>query len=207
MLIDVSMLIKEGSVFRRGTPPVEVGRHKFHHESEGAYESVLLSLSVHTATHVDLVSSENRIDPRRMIGAGKLLDITKASGGEIRLSQVEHQVEIEEGDFVFFRTDWSKFVDTDKYYDHPELSEDVVRWLISKKVNAVGIDALGLGRGARHGLFDRMLNENGIFVIENLTNLSAISVKKFRTYCFPLKLENVDAIPARVLIELAEESP
>lgn len=207
MLIDVSMLIKEGSVFRRGTPPVEVGQHKFYHESEGAYESVMLSLSVHTATHVDLVFIENRIAPQRMIGTGKLLDVKEVPGNEIQLSHVEHQVEIEEGDFVFFRTDWSKFVNTDKYYNHPELSADVVQWLISKKVNAVGIDALGLGRGAKHGLFDKMLNTNGIFVIENLTNLSAISAKKFRTYCFPLKLENVDAIPARVLIELAEENP
>ena len=82
MLIDVSMLIKEGSVFRRGIPPDEVRRHKFYHESEGAYESVMLSLSVHTATHVDLVFLENRIAPRRMIGAGKLLDITKAPTGE-----------------------------------------------------------------------------------------------------------------------------
>jgi kynurenine formamidase len=207
MLIDVSMLIKGGSVFRRGTPPVTVGRHKFFHESEGAYESVTLSLSVHAAPHVDLVFSENRLDPGRMIGDGKLLDITNSPVDEIRLSHVGHQVEIEEGDFVFFRTDWSNFVDTDEYYDHPELSEEVVQWLISKKVNAVGIDALGLGRGARHGLFDRMLNENGIFVIENLTNLSAVSAKKFRAYCFPLKLENVDAIPARVLIELAAGSP
>ena len=52
------------------------------HESEGAYESVVLSLPVHTATHVDLVSSGNRIVPRRMIGAGKLLDITKAPEDE-----------------------------------------------------------------------------------------------------------------------------
>ncbi len=207
MLIDVSMVIVNGSVFRPGTPPVEIQLRPFSHESEGAYESVMLSLSAHTATHVDLVFPGKRIDPGRMIGSGKIIYAPEAPGGEIRLSGVEHQVEIEERDFVLFRTDWSNFVGTEKYYNHPQLAMDVIEWLISKKVNAVGIDALGLGRGKTHGEYDRLLNTNGIFVIENLTNLSAVTRKKFRTYCFPLKLENVDAIPARVLIELIDYIP
>lgn len=201
------MVIVNGSVFRPGTPPVEIQLRPFYNESEGAYESVTLSLSAHTATHVDLVFPGNRIDPGRMIGTGKLINATEAAGGEIRLRSVEHQVEIEEHDFVLFRTDWSNFVGTEKYYNHPPLAMDVIEWLISKKVNAVGIDALGLGRGKTHGVYDRLLNTNGIFVIENLTNLSAVTQKKFKTYCFPLKLENVDAIPARVLIELIDHAP
>jgi kynurenine formamidase len=204
MLIDVSMPITAGSVFRLGTPPVEIASRRFYHESEGEYESIVLSLSAHTATHVDLVFAENRIEPERMIGRGKLLDVTQVPGGEIQLGDVEHQVEIESGDFVFFRTDWSKLVGTEEYHNHPELSTEVVRWLVSKRINAVGIDALGLGRGRRHGEYDRLLIKNNIFVIENLANLSALPRKEFKVYCFPLKIENVDAIPARVVVEFAE---
>ena len=120
------------------------------------------------------------------------------------MDDVKHQVEIESGDFVFFRTGWSEFVGTMKYYDHPELSLEVVQWLVSKNINAVGIDALGLGRDRRHGEYDRLLAKNDIFVIENLANLSAIPQKKFNTYCFPLKIENTDAIPARVVVETNE---
>jgi kynurenine formamidase len=212
MLIDVSMTIEPGSVFRLGTPAVEIASRRFYHESVGEYESTMISISAHTATHVDLVFTEKRIDPRRMIGTGKLIDVTQdfgelrqaVAGGAIRLDDVKHQVEIESGDFVFFRTDWSEFVGTMKYYDHPELSLEVVQWLVSKNVNAVGIDALGLGRGRRHGEYDRLLARNNIFVIENLANLSAIPKKKFNTYCFPLKIENTDAIPARVVVETDE---
>jgi len=204
MLIDVSMTIKQGSVFRLGTPAVEIASRRFYHESEGEYESTMISFSTHTATHVDLVFMEKRIDPRRMIGTGKLIDVTQASGGRIRLDDVKHQVEIESGDFVFFRTDWSEFVGTMQYYDHPELSLEVVQWLVSKNINAVGIDALGLGRDRRHGEYDRLLARNDIFVIENLANLSAIPRNKFNTYCFPLKIENTDAIPARVVVEIGE---
>ena len=202
MLVDVSMLIQEGSVFRRGTLPVGIRSHSFYHESEGEYESVMLSLSVHTATHIDLVFPHGRIEPQRMIGTGKLIDVTPVGRQDIQLSEVEHEVEIEEGDFILLRTGWSRFINTEKYYDHPELSRSVIEWLISRKINAVGIDAPGLGRGRNHGTYDKQLNSNGIFVIENLTNLSAITQKKFRMYCFPLRIENVDAIPARVVIEL-----
>jgi arylformamidase len=201
MLIDVSMPIKGGSVFRLGTPPVEVATRTFHHESEGEYQSVMLSLSAHTATHVDLVYREKGIDLERMVGIGKLIDATRVSGSEIQLGDVENQVEVRRGDFVFFRTDWSGCVDTDDYYRHPELASDVVGWLISKKVNAVGIDALGLGRDRRHGEYDRLLLKNDIFVIENLTNLAAIPGQAFRVYCFPLNIQDIDAIPARVVVE------
>jgi len=204
MLIDVSMPITAGSVFRRGTPPVEIALRKFYHESEGEYESIVLSLSAHTATHVDLVFAEKRIEPERMMGSGKLIVATQGPGSEIQLADIEHQVEIESGDFVFFRTDWSKFVGTEEYYNHPELSREVVQWLASKRINAVGMDALGMGRDRRHGEYDRLLIEKNIFVIENLANLSAIPRTEFKVYCFPLKIENVDAIPARVVVEIAE---
>lgn len=202
MLIDVSMAIKDGSVFRLGTPPVKIGSHKFFHDSEGEYESTMISLSAHTATHIDLVFKEKHIDPERMVGRGILIDVTQISGSEINLNDVEQQDKIVSRDFVFFRTDWSKFVGTKKYYDHPELSMEVVLWLISKKINAIGIDALGLGLGRKHGEYDRLLIQNNIFVIENLTNLFKITNQEFRVYCFPLKIENIDAIPCRVVVEV-----
>jgi len=202
MLIDVSLPIKQGAVFRLGTPPVEIATHAFFHESEGQYRSTMIYLPAHTATHIDLVSEERSIDPERMTGNGKLIDVTQTSRREIQLSDVEHQVEIESGDFVFFRTDWSKFVGTRKYYDHPELSMDVVKWLISRRINVTGVDALGLGKGRRHGEYDRLLARNDIFVVENLTNLSAIPQQAFKVYCFPLRIQNIEAIPARVVIKI-----
>jgi kynurenine formamidase len=201
MRIDVSMPITSGSVFRLGTPPVEVARHKFYHESEGEYETIMLSLPAHTATHIDLVVPGNNIGLEQMIGPGKLIDATTLRGNSIHLTDVEGQVNLCEGDFVFFRTDWSQFVGTDRYYRHPELTPEVVQWLISKEVNAIGIDAGGLGLGRTHGEYDRLLIKNGIFVIENLANLAQIPEKEFKVYCFPLRIEGIDAIPTRVVIE------
>jgi kynurenine formamidase len=204
MIIDISMAIKQGAVFRRGTPAVQISRQSFHHESEGAYESTILSMPAHTATHVDLVFTDWSIQPERMIGNGKLLDATGSRAGIVDLADVKHQVDIEAGDFVLFRTDWSRFAATERYHEHPELSHEVLEWLIAQRVNAVGIDAPGLGRGRKHGEFDRLLAKNRIFVIENLANLAALPQRGFRTYCLPLKISSTDAIPARVVVETHE---
>jgi len=202
MLIDVSMPITPGSVFRLGSPPVEVLTHKFYHESEGEYETVVLTMPAHTATHIDLVFSDRHISPERMIGKGKLIDVSGVSGGHIQLSDVENKAAICNGDFVFFRTGWSMYSGTDEYFAHPELSFEVIQWLASVGVNAVGIDALGLGQGRRHGEFDRYLAQADVFVIENLVNLWQVPRNEFRVYCFPLRIESIDAIPARVLVDI-----
>jgi len=204
MLIDVSMPIQNGSVFRLGTPAVEISTRVFRHEGEGEYEAAILKLPAHTATHVDLVRPGNTIGLERMFGPGRLIDLTTRSVRDTVLSYIEDRADAHEGDFVFFRTDWSAFVGTEKYYRHPEVAEDVIRWLISRKVNAVGIDALGLGRGRRHGQYDRLLAKHGVFIIENLRNLAAIGSHPFRVYCSPLSIENVDAVPARVVVELED---
>jgi kynurenine formamidase len=202
MIVDISMPITNGSVFRLGTPPVQITSERFHHESEGDYESIMIRISAHTATHVDLVLPDRQIAPERMIGNGKLIDVSNLPGKEILLADVEHQVDLERSDFVFFRTDWSRFVDTEQYRDHPELSPEILEWLIAHEINAVGIDALGLAQGRGHGQHDRLLAKHDILVIENLANLAAIPKRRFKVYCFPLKIDNTDAIPARVMVEI-----
>jgi kynurenine formamidase len=201
MLIDVSMPITPGSVFRLGSPPVEIVTRKFYHASEGEYETVVLTMPAHTATHIDLVLSERRIPPERMIGQGRLIDVTGVTTGQVQMDDIESKAAIQKGDFVLFRTDWSRYAGTDRYHSHPELSFEVVQWLASAGVNAVGIDARGLGQGRRHGEIDGFLARSDVFVIENLANLSRVPESEFRVYCFPLSIEGIDAIPARVLIE------
>ena len=109
-LVDVSMPVAPGSVFRPGTPPVEIAMKQFYHESEA------------------------------------------------------------------------------------------VQWLASSRINAVGIDAQDLARDPLHGEYDRLLAEHDVIVIENLANLAAVPRSEFTVYCFPLSIDGIDAIPARVLV-------
>jgi kynurenine formamidase len=203
MLVDLTLRLEEGMVFRLGTPPVRIRSEQFFHADEGGeYQSTTLFMPLHTATHVDVVNKENRVEIGRLIGPGKLFDVTGITEREIAVDDCINQAEIEPGDFVFFKTGWTRYLETERYYVHPELSRELLEWLIKKQINMAGIDALGLGRGKKHGAYDRLLVKNGIYVIENLANLDSITGSAFKVYCFPLSIEETDALPARVLAEL-----
>lgn len=205
MLIDVSMPITSGSVFRRGSPSVEIETKTFYHEAEGEYDTVVLSMPAHTATHIDLVDPRRVVSPSRMIGPGRLIDVSGGPGKQppdiIELESITGIEYLRWGEFVFFRTGWSKYAGTEQYFNHPQLSRELVEWLAETQINAVGIDALGLGRDSLHGEFDRLLTSRNIFVIENLINLESVPAGGFTVYCMPLNIEEIDAIPARVLVE------
>jgi len=197
MFIDVSMSVERGIIVRPGCAPVDISVRTFSNRSEGEYKTSILSMPLHTATHIDLVFPDKEYSLERMIGPGKLIDVTGAGGNTIHPADIEGKTEINEGDFVFFRTK--------KYFEHPELAPEIIQWLIAKKVNVVGIDAQGLARGSKHGEYDKELCKNDIFVLENLVNLSFLPESGFLVYCFPLKIENTDAMPARVIVEFKKE--
>jgi len=201
MLVDVSLKLRNGMVFRKGSPPLELKTVKCIDVDGGAYETTILSIALHVGTHIDIVDKNKSIMPNRFIGRGILLDVSKAKGLIITLQEIKNKVNVLKNDFVFIKTCWDKFLGKEKYFEHPELSFEVVEWLANKKVNMVGIDAPGLGKKENHGLYDKYLVDNDVFVIENLVNLHLIKKRIFKVYYFPLSIENVEAIPARIIVE------
>ena len=202
MLIDVSLKLREGMIFRKGSPPFSISEIKCFHEEEGKYDTSIIATPSHIGTHIDFINKDNAIDMDRFIGRGVLIDISRLNERQIVMANINNKDSVKKGDFVFFRTDWSKKLGNEEYFDHPELSFEVLDWLIEKKVNMVGIDALGLGNGKNHGLYDRCLANKGVYIIENLANLDLIKQEIFKVYCFPLSIENLEAIPARVIVEV-----
>jgi len=202
MLIDVSLKLKEGMIFRKGSPVFSITRLKCFHEEEGQYDTSIIATPSHIGTHIDIIDKDNKIDLNRFIGRGILIDISNFNESPITLEHIKNQSSVREEDFVFFRSGWSKYLGYETYFDHPEISFEVIEWLSEKKINMVGIDALGLGKGKNHGAYDRYLAGNGIYIIENLINLDLIKNETFKVYCFPLSIDNLEAIPARVLVEV-----
>jgi len=201
MLIDISLPIQPGAVFRIGSPPVEIEPCICMDESETEYTTSIVSMPAHTGTHIDLVFKDRSVELHRMISHGRVIDVTHVKNRDITLDDVV-AIHVEPDETLLFRSDWSQYLDTAKYYAHPNLTPEVIEWLITKRVNMVGIDALGLGQGATHGEYDRQLARHDIYVLENLTNLAAIPQNTCTVYCLPLAIENVDAIPARVVVEV-----
>ncbi len=89
----------------------------------------------------------------------------------------------------------------DKYDDHPEISVELVEKLASMDINMIKIDTLGIGKGRNHGVIDKLLGKVGKYAIENLCNLDKIPTNRFTVYCLPSKIEGLDTLPARLLVE------
>lgn len=202
MLIDITQTTKIGRVYRKGSEPLKVEKVKRASGSGKEYITTNFSCDVHNmGTHIDVISEENILETERLIADGIKFDVSHITDRVITLKDLELSL-VKEGVFVFFQTNWDKyFEDEEKYNNYPEISMEVMEYLVSKKVNMIGIDTLGLGKSRNHGLIDVFLGENKIYAIENLANLDKIPEKDFKVYCMPMKIEGLDAFPARLLVE------
>ncbi|NHJ85441.1 MAG: cyclase family protein [Asgard group archaeon] len=104
---------------------------------------------------------------------------------------------------ILFNFNWSKFWGTEQYYDYPSISEDLIKYLIQKKVKLVGVDTVNidnpknLSRPAH-----TMFLEKEILIVENLTNLETLIGKNFRFFAVPIKGKRVAAMPIRAFAEI-----
>lgn len=202
MIVDITQTTKIGRVYRDGSKPLEVKDVKRISKSKNEYITTFFSCDVHNmGTHIDVGAKDVFLSNERLIADGIKFDVSNLSKNTVLLSDIDTSL-IKEGMFVFFQTNWDKyFDDEEKYNNHPEISMEVIEYLVSKNVNMIGIDALGLGLGKNHGIIDKYLAKKKVYPIENLTNLYNIPKNNFRVYCLPIKVENLDALPVRIMVE------
>lgn len=119
------------------------------------------------------------------------------------------RVEIREGDAVLVRTGYAALWSRPAEYMHDSgVSADGTRWLIERKVRAVGADNLAFD--VMNGPLDPELNATlpghilllvraGIPIIENLNleQLAAEKVYEFVFVCLPLKMRGATGSPVR----------
>lgn len=125
-----------------------------------------------------------------------------------KVIDVEHIKSIEahlnEVDFLLLNTGWSKFWSTSKYLiDYPALTEEAAKYLSNFKLRAVGMDTISVDRyDSRDFTIHKILFNQNILPIENLTNLERINKNIFDFICLPLKYKNSDGAPVRAIAQL-----
>ncbi len=207
--LDVTYPIFEDMVSWPGQPPVALRRLSTLEEGDTANVS-LLSLSLHTGTHMDA--------PRHFIRGGA--DVAAApldammgparvahfeDAGTITETEVrafeERAGELQAGERLFFKTknsaaDWTA-APFDKAY--VALQPDAARYLVSKKVVVVGVDYLSVAPFDAPTETHRVLLSEGVWVIEGL-DLRFAEEGRFEMLALPLKIVAGDASPVRVLL-------
>lgn len=176
------------------------------------YNLELLFLSSHSGTHMDapyhFVAGGSKIDeisPNRLICDAVLVKLRKIRDSPITKTDLikfeKKYGKIQNDVAIIFATGWQKNLRNEFYFkNNPGLTPSAARYLVSKKINLVGIDSpsIDLGKDSKFSVHHVLL-KNDILIVENLCNLERISEMHFKLIVLPLKLKNATGSPVRAI--------
>ncbi len=180
--------------------------------NDDGYNLELLFLSSHTGTHLDAPYhftkkgiKIHQIPVTRLLGDALLIKIKKVKDQEITkkdLIEFERKNgKIQNFSSIIFFTDWQRNLNKKFYFtNNPGLSKSATNYLISKKINLVGIDSPSIDLGIdKTFTVHKILSKNNILIVENLSNLEKITTLRFNFIILPLKLKNATGSPVRAI--------
>ena len=200
-IYDISLLISEGMAVYKDKPEK---KPKIIAVRSGGINESRLDLDSHTATHADAPyhmieegKKINEIGLDRFIGNCIVIDFTNINDSIKAKDFKKYKKEIIKEDIVLLKT--KNGVDNKFNPNFAYLDKSGASFLASKKIKAVGIDALGIERSQpKHDTHIILLGKN-IPIIEGL-DLSKIKEGRFFFIGFPLKIKDGDAAPMRAVL-------
>ena len=171
-----------------------------------------LHLYGHSGTHVDAPYhfgvSDRTIDeyhPSEFIGRAHLLRLRVETDSYLISAQDLEPVidRVEPGESLLVQTGWSAHLCTEWYRDGlPRISAEAASRIVERKVRMLGVetpsvaDVNDLEEVTR---IHRILMEGGVTIVEGLTNLDEIENDTCTLVALPLKVQDGDGAPARVI--------
>lgn len=199
---DVSMHVKEDMQVYKNKPekkPVFSIASDF---STGSSHETKVELNLHTGTHMDFPlhmikdgKTSDTLDLNRLIRHVKVFDMTHVKDGISEADLINY--EIDENDFILFKTQ-NSFED-EFNFNFIYLKESAASYLAQKKVNGVGIDALGIERDQTGHPTHKILFQKDIYIIEGL-RLKEVSEQTYFMYALPIKMPKSDALLLSVVL-------
>ena len=208
-IIDLTHTIKENMPVYPGTMPPTLTEASSY-ERDG-FRETLITMYSHTGTHVDAPAhiipgarTLDAFDPSELVGRGVVIDCRAVGeGGLIGVEIIRrYEAELCSAEFVLFLTGWADKWGTDAYYGgFPVLSPEALDFIMVSELKGIGFDTISLDPVVDVNLtyHNRLFLAKNILNIENLTNLDKLIGKPFVLYCMPMKFENSDGAPARVI--------
>ncbi|WP_135825203.1 cyclase family protein [Halorussus ruber] len=228
---DLSHSLDADTVVYPGDPEVEVSPSATH-ETDG-YRVTEVRLGTHAGTHVD-APSHTEPGGRNLddfaVGEftfdARVVDCSEFGPREpIGPEEIPEPAEISDTELLVFRTGWDDYWGTDRYFDHPYLTEEAAKACAERGLH-VGLDALSPDpspskTGSENGESENGESENGEsetemeqeptgvpahhqllgadrFVLENLTALADLP-ERFELRAYPLALAEADGSPVRAI--------
>lgn len=206
-IYDISWPISQATTEYKNKGTIQLAAVKSF-ERDGVRDSVI-TFGTHTGTHVDAPAhflkdgkTIDEISLDRLIGGAVVIDLVTVVENISEDDLKRH--EFHEGDIVLFRTANSAAGVTDEYNrDFIYLDPSGARYLVEKKVKAVGIDYLGIERGDAGHTVHTTLMQADIAIIEGI-RLYHVQPGVYFMICLPLAIIGLDAAPARAILMTEE---
>lgn len=178
---------------------------QFHPEDHGHYRITELRMSSHSGTHIDAPAHSlkdgmpvDKIPFSALMGRCRVIDCS-GTGQEITAADLRGR--LGGAGKVLLKTAFSGKQEFDEQY--PALSSDAAHFLAGEGIACIGTDAPSIEEYDCSGEVHRILLSRGIVIIE-LLDLSDIAAGDYWMVALPLRLQDADGAPCRVL--LGEES-
>jgi arylformamidase len=203
-IYDVSMTIHPRmAVWKRNQErlPVFTIERDFDVDGTGSRQT-RVSLDMHTGTHVDaplhFLAHGSPIENTgldKLVRPVRVLDLTNVEDKITRLDLENFRFGA--GDFLLLKTKNSYVDEFD--FEFVYLERTGAAYLVEREIAGVGIDALGIDRSQADHATHKQLLSNEIVIIEGL-RLGDVPAGDYFMVALPLKLQGVEAAPARVIL-------
>ncbi len=205
-LIDITLTLSEALPTWPGDPSIQL--EKISRIADGAEANVTtLSMAVHAGTHVDapyhfldegITVPELPLDllvgPVTVIEVDVTSTITRKDLARISIPPYVKRLLLKTPNSLF----WSRG-EMDFQEDFIALGDDAAEYLVEREVELIGVDYLSVAPFTDPGPTHRTLLGAGVLVIESL-NLAGVKPGDYTLLCLPMKIDQSDGAPARVLL-------
>lgn len=223
-LVDLTHTLSASSPWWPG-PDTSPFRHDtLQAHADGAPSMAAFSVPEHFGTHLDAPvhsaqgrPSVDRIRTERLFAPAVVVDVTEAvdddddyavSVDDVLAWETRHG-RIPRGSVVLARTGWAdRWPDADAYFGadsagvlhFPGFAEATARFLVEDRdVVGIGIDSGSVDPGVATDLpVHALMHEAGIYLLENLADLSVLPAAGAWVVVAPVKIEGGSGAPARV---------
>jgi arylformamidase len=166
---------------------------------------------VHHGTHLDapchFISDGPAMDEvplERFYGPGVIWRIDTQDRAAIEVADLERATpRMRPGDIVLIDTGWWRYVNTERYEEHPYLTGEAAEWLVAQGAKIVGVDSSTPDQAVHYrpkGFtfpVHHTLLSNGVLIAEHLTNLSPLAGRRVEIMFLGINIAGSDGAPAR----------
>jgi arylformamidase len=216
-LVDLSHPIEHGMVTYPGLPAPAISDHlsraasRERYGGEAEFHIGRIEMVANTGTYID--APFHRVEGAADIGQLPLEKVAYLRGVVWRLRDGERAVRREDvagldlrGAALLLHTGWSRHWRSETYgrADHPYVSREAAEVLAGSGVSVVGIDSVNIDDMADMSRpAHTLLLQQGIPVIEHLTNLGALGDRPFTFFAVPAPVRGMGTFPVRAFASIA----